>query len=181
MFQALSIMELPPDPHNNPHRDRQDEIFRSGIQPIISQGDDATLGKRKASLTADESAKAQRIASIEQGLYIYDQWKNVQPDSYFMESNRPQPIHLRPRVRGLTLPHYYQMEGNLGTAGGNFKDYRTETQRAAYMLNYRGSPERSGGAPPVYPEYLRSLAEYLQQPPSIRDPALSKAGFKSEL
>ena len=42
------------------------------------EGDDATLGKRKASLTADESAKAQKIASIEQGLYIYNQWRSVQ-------------------------------------------------------------------------------------------------------
>ena len=59
-------MELPPDPHNNPHRDRQDKIFRSGIQPIMSQGDDATLGKRKASLTAAESAKAAKIESLAQ-------------------------------------------------------------------------------------------------------------------
>ena len=178
MFQALTIMELPPDPSNNPHRDRQDKIFRSGIQPIMSQGDDATLGKRKASLTADESAKAQRIASIEQGLYIYDQWKNVQPDSYFMESNRPQPIHLRPRVRGLALPHYYQMEGNVYGYSTTGHDYRTETQRAAYMEHERGHPERSGGAPNAMTNDL-TLAEVLRQPVETR--VLGAMFFKREL
>ena len=117
MFQALSSMELPPDPHNNPHLKAEQQRFRTGIQPIISLGDDATLGKRKASLTADESAKAQRIASIEQGLYILDQWKSVQPHSYFMELNRPKPIDLGPSTPSFDYlpqaprtPAYFRMQ-----------------------------------------------------------------------
>ena len=64
MFQALTIMELPPDPNNNPHLKRQDEIFRSGFQPILPEDDDTPLGKRKASLI--ESRKAARIQSLAQ-------------------------------------------------------------------------------------------------------------------
>ena len=59
-------MELPPDPHNNPHLNAELQRFRSGIQPIISLGDDATLGKRRARLTDYESVKAAKIQSLAQ-------------------------------------------------------------------------------------------------------------------
>ena len=83
MFQARDIMELPPDPSNNPHLKRQDEIFRSGIQPIIS--DDAALGKRKASLTEAEGAKARKIASIVQSDFMHELQR---PEEFY----RPEPL-----------------------------------------------------------------------------------------
>ena len=85
MFQALSSMELPPDPHNNPHLNAERQRFNSGIQPIIS--DDATLGKRKASLTAAEGAKAQKIASIAQS-----GWFGSDPRQRPEEFYRPEPL-----------------------------------------------------------------------------------------
>ena len=111
-------MELPPDPDpNNPHLNAEQQRFRSGIQPIFEADDDTPQGKRKASFTAAEGAKAQRIASIEQGLYIYDQWKSVQPDSYFMELNRPKPIDLGPSTPSFDYlpqaprtPAYFRMQ-----------------------------------------------------------------------
>ena len=66
MFQARDIMELPPDPSNNPHLDAELQRFRSGFQPILPEDDDTPQGKRKASLTAAESAKAAKIESLAQ-------------------------------------------------------------------------------------------------------------------
>ena len=125
MFQALTIMELPPDPSNNPHRDRQDEIFRSGFQPIFS--DDATFGKRKASLTAAESAKAQKIASILQSDFMRELQR---PEEFY----RPLAIDL-PEKSSRHRPSYYAMVGSWlpplepRAHLRRKRQYATETQR----------------------------------------------------
>ena len=92
MFQALSIMELPPDPHNNPHLNAERQRFSSGIQPIFEADDDTPQGKRKASLTAAEGAKAQKIASIAQSDYMQSGWFGSDPMQRPEEFYRPEPL-----------------------------------------------------------------------------------------
>ena len=159
MFQARDIMELPPDPNNNPHRDRQDQIFRSGIQPIIS--DDAALGKRKASLTAAEGAKARKIASIVQSDFMHELQR---PEEFYrpeaLDFNAPvvqqlprPPLASWPPVPTEFIPPtYYGIKRGRLNPDQNPPVYRTETQRAY-------DPDR--------PQWLRSPYDYNE--PTLAD------------
>ena len=75
---------------------------------FFSEGADNTLGKRKAPITAMDSAKAMRIQTAANAEVVFGQWATTQPDLWKLTTERPPPVQTKaPLVGAFDRPDSY--------------------------------------------------------------------------